>query len=85
MIVASGKDEQSSAEGEEGNVTSLQETVDEILENPDRTDKLILGKEGSLESTPRKTVEGTEQAWNKTVKIPGDTGEDKNRTPSLLG
>ena len=40
-----------------------------ILEHLGRTDKLVAGKNGSLESTMQKTVKITERAWNKAVKF----------------
>ena len=42
---------------------------EEMLEILFRTDKLTAGKKGSLESTMMKTMESTEEAWNKTEKF----------------
>ena len=40
-----------------------------IMENLDFAYKLTATKKGSLESTMKKTMGSTEQAWNKTVEV----------------
>ena len=52
-------------------VRQIMSRHEEVMQNLDRTDKLTAGKKGSLESTMKKTMESTKQAWNKNVKFQG--------------
>ena len=49
---------------------------EEILGNPDRSDKLVAGKMCSLQSTMKNTVDGREQGLERCCEVPTVIGMD---------